>query len=120
MKTFQDFFNSSKDNPSKERFTPNTRVHHQNAMRSVNRKHQNQVASYYGFKKKKAHPFVDRIVKNDLYGNWNISNLVAEQILKTYGITHTPDKSYVKSINRTGINLSFNKEKNNFILSRKK
>jgi hypothetical protein len=119
MKNFQDFFNASKDNPSKERFTPNTRVHHQNAMRSVNRKHQNQVARSHGFERKKDDPIVDSIVKYNKKGSWVLSNVDANRILKTYGINHTPNKRYSKSINRTGIIINFNNSTNKFTLSRK-
>lgn len=114
MDNFLKFFNSSK-----ERFTPNTRVHHQNTVRGLNRKSQNQVAKRYGWQAKKANPIIDSIVKNNKIGKWNIGNSQAMQILKTYGINHQP-KDYTKAINKTGINIHFDNKNNKFSLSRKK
>jgi len=114
METFKKFFDASK-----ERFTPNTRTHHQNPIRSIDRKHQNQVARCYGVDGMKEDPLVNRIVKNDKKGNWNISNADGIRLAKTYRIKHTPDKNYKKSLNRTGISLSYDFNSKKFKLSRK-
>jgi hypothetical protein len=113
MKNFYSFFNSSS-----EKATPNTRKHHQNAIRSINRKHQNQVAKCYGHEKRKMHPLIDSIVKNDKKGVWNISDLDANKILNLYKIHHIPGKSYSKSINRTDIDINYDSIKKKFTLSR--
>ncbi|NBO36536.1 hypothetical protein EBU91_03225 [bacterium] len=111
MEKFSKFFNASK-----ERFTPNTKTHHQIPIRSTNRKSQNQVARYYGYAGRKDDPIIDTIVKNKKKGTWNISIPSAQRILKTYGIKHTPDKSYTKSINRTGITINYDSNRNLFTL----
>jgi hypothetical protein len=115
MDNFSNFFNSSK-----ERFTPNTRVHHQNTVRGLNRKSQNQVARRYGWEGKKDNPIIDSIVKNNKIGKWNIGNAQAMQLLKTYRINHIPNKDYTKAINKTGISISFDSKNNKFFLSREK
>jgi hypothetical protein len=113
MKSFYDFFNSSK-----ERFTPNTRTHHQNAMRSINRKHQNQVARSHGHERQKEDPIINNIVKYNKKGVWPLNVSDANRILKTYGINHIPNKNYRKSINRTGIDIAYNNATKKFTLSR--
>ena len=114
MKNFEDFFNASK-----ERFTPNTRVHHQNPMRSITRKHQNQVARSHGFERQKEDPIINNIVKFQKKGNWVLNPTDAFRILKTYGINHVANKNYSKSINRTGIDINYNSSTKKFTLSRK-
>jgi hypothetical protein len=113
MDNFSKFFDLAK-----QRATPNTRVHHQNPMRSITRKHQNQVARRYGYEAKKDDPVIDNIVKNKKYGKWNIGGAAAQRILKTYGIKHIAGKNYTKAINKTGININFDAQKNLFNLSR--
>jgi|694.fasta_scaffold72262_2 hypothetical protein len=115
MENFSSFFNASK-----ERFTPNTKKHHQNTIRSINRKSQNQVAKMYGSAGRKEDPTIDAIVKNNKIGRWPISNLVAKRIISTYAPMKHEEKSYTKAINRTGINLVFNSETNKFYLERLK
>lgn len=115
MESFSKFFNAAK-----ERFTPNTRTHHQNTVRPIDRPHQNQVARYYGAAGRKDDPIVDRIVKNEKYGKWPIGNIDANRLLKTYGIKHIPDKSYSKSINKTGIIINYDSNSKKFNLSRNK
>ena len=114
MDNFASHFNAA----SKERFTPNTRKHHQNPIRGTTRKHQNQVARFYGSAGKKDDPLVDNIVKNNKKGKWNINGAAAQRLLKTYGIRHTPDKNYSKAINRTGININYNANTKLFTLSK--
>jgi hypothetical protein len=116
MESFAKFFDASK-----ERFTPNTRKHHQNPLRGTNtkepRKHLNQVAACYGSAGRKDDPLVDNIVKNNKVGTWNISPAVAKRLLSTYGIHHQ-NRNYSKAINRTGININFDSTKNRYTLSR--
>jgi hypothetical protein len=109
--SFSSFFKNS---------TPNTREHQQNPIRSMNRKHLNQVP--YSKGQQAQDPLVDRIIKNNQYGKWpNISYITGKRIAKTYHITHTEDKPYNnKSINRTGITLSYNPETKKFTLERLK
>lgn len=113
MENFSSFFNASK-----ERFTPNTKKHHQNTIRSINRKSQNQVARMYGSAGRKEDPTIDNIVKNNKIGRWPISNLVAKRIISSYPPMKHVEKSYTKAINRTGVNLIFNSENNKFHLER--
>ena len=113
MEKFSSFFNSSK-----ETSTPNTRKHSQNAIRSITRKHQNQVPRMYGNEGKKAHPLIDSIVKNNKHGQWNISPLDGQNIVKTYGINHNPNKSYTKDINKTNISINYDANTKKFTLSR--
>jgi hypothetical protein len=115
MENFSKFFDASK-----ERFTPNTRKHHQNPIRSINRKHQNQVARMYGAAGRKDDPIVDSIVKYDKAGKWPIGIAAAQRLLKTYGIKHLPEKSYSKAINRTGIMISYDSNTKKFNLNRQK
>lgn len=113
MENFSKFFNASK-----ERFTPNTRKHHQNPIRSTNRKHQNQVARFYGSAGQKDDPVIDNIVKNNKKGRWNVNAPSAHRILKTYRINHIPDKSYTKAINKTGISINYDANTKLFTLSK--
>jgi hypothetical protein len=114
MENFSKFFNSAK-----ERFTPNTRKHHQNPIRSINRPHQNQVARYYGADGRKADPLIDRIVKNNKVGKWPLSPIDAQRILKTYGRKHDPNKNYSKSIDgKTGISITYDSNTKRFTISR--
>lgn len=115
MENFSTFFNASK-----ERFTPNTRKHHQNPIRSINRKSQNQVARRYGHEGRKADPAIDNIVKNNRIGRFPISNLVAKRIIATYPPMKHEEKSYSKAVETTGINLVFNANNNKFYLERLK
>ena len=99
MENFKKYFNAVKP-------TENSRVHHHNLFRSQTRKHQNQVAHRYGYKGKKDHPLVDRLVKGNLIGKWGLNKLDATGptgILKTYGMVHTPDQPYSKAVKQTGI-----------------
>ena len=112
MESFAKFFDASK-----ERFTPNTRKHHQNPIRGNDRKHMNQVAARYGEAGRKDDPLVDNIVKNNKVGTWNINPAVAKRLLSTYGIHHQ-NRNYSKAINRTGININYNSEKKQYTLSR--
>jgi hypothetical protein len=98
MESFSQFFKTS---------TPNTRAQHQNPIRSLNRKHQNQVAYKYGYKGQKEDPFINNIIKYKKYGNWTISPIDGQRIATTYRIKHNPLKPYSKSINKTGITLNF-------------
>lgn len=84
--------------------TPHTREHQQNPMRSMNRKHLNQVPRSKSIQKED--PLIDRIVKYKNKGSWNISKPDAQRILKTYGINHT-NKPYKKAINKTGIYITY-------------
>lgn len=86
--------------------TPYTREHQQNPIRSMNRKHLNQVPKSKGMQKED--PVIDRLVKYKNKGSWNISKIDAQRILKTYGIKHIQDQSYKKAINRTGIYIKYN------------
>lgn len=113
MESFSKFFDIARG-----KATPNTRTHHQNLVRSSTRKHQNQVARRYGYEGKKSNHLIDDIVKNNKKGNWNISKLDAENILKTYGLNHIPNKNYSKAINRTGININYDSVKKIFSLSK--
>lgn len=113
MNNFSKFFNLAK-----EKATPNTRKHHQNLVRGVNRKHQNQVARCYGHEGRKDHNLIDNIVKNDKKGKWNINGVQAQEILNTYGIKHIQNKNYSKAINRTGININYDANTKLFSLSR--
>lgn len=110
MQSFSSFFKTS---------TSNTREHQQTAVRSMDRKHLNQVP--YSKGKQKEDPLIDRITKNNLYGKWpNISNVTGVRITKTYHINHTPDKAYTKSLNRTGISISYNPQTKLFSMERLK
>lgn len=126
MENFKNYFNVAKP-------TENSRVHHHNLFRSPTRKHQNQVARRYGYEGKKDHPVIDRLVKNNLIGKWALSNIDAlspNGIIKTYGLTHTPDEPYSKAIKQTGITVHYvpseeepleNEEREgSFFISRKK
>jgi hypothetical protein len=108
--SFSSFFKQS---------TPHTREHQQNPMRSMNRKHLNQVP--YSKGQQANDPLVDRIIKNNKTGKWlNVGMSTGLRLAKTYHITHTPDKAYSKSINNTGITLSYNPETKKFNLERLK
>lgn len=89
-------------------------------MRSMNRKHLNQVP--YSKGQQAQDPLVDNIIKNDKYGKWpNIGYATGKRLAKTYHITHTDDKAYSnKSLNKTGITLSYNPELKRFTLERLK
>jgi hypothetical protein len=96
--------------------TPHTREHQQNPMRSMDRKHLNQVPRS---KSQQAQdPLIDRIIKNDMYGKWNISYLTGQRLAKTYFGTHTDGQNYTKSINRTKIKLTYNAQTRKFNLER--
>jgi hypothetical protein len=106
--SFSSFFKTS---------TPHTREHQQNPMRSMNRKHLNQVP--YSKSQQALDPLIDNIIKNDKYGKWpNISYYTGKRLAKTYHITHIDDKSYSKDINKTGIILSYNPQTKKFTLER--
>lgn len=108
--SFSSFFKQS---------TPHTREHQQNPMRSMNRKHLNQVP--YSKGQQANDPLVDRIIKNNKFGKWpNVGMSTGLRLAKTYHITHTPDKAYSKSINNTGITLSYNPQTKKFNLERLK
>lgn len=115
MDNFSTFFNIAK-----EKATPNTRKHHQNLARGIDRKHQNQVARCYGHEGRKQHQLVDNIVKNNKNGKWNISAVQAKELLNTYGIKHIENKNYSKSINKTGININYDANTKLFFLTRNK
>jgi hypothetical protein len=113
MDNFSTFFNIAK-----EKATPNTRKHHQNLARGMNRKHHNQVARCYGHEGRKEHQLIDSIVKNKKNGKWNINPVQAKEILNAYGIKHIEDKNYSKAINRTGININYDATSKLFTLTR--
>jgi hypothetical protein len=110
MQSFSSFYKTS---------TAHTREHQQNPVRSMNRKHLNQVPRS---KSQQAQdPLVDRIIKNDMYGKWpNIGTPKGMRLTKTYHIIHTPDKAYSKSLNNTGITISYNPQTKKFDLERLK
>lgn len=87
-------------------------------MRSMNRKHLNQVPRSKGMQKED--PVIDRLVKYKNKGFWNISNIDAQRILKTYGIKHIPNQSYKKAINKTGIYINYNPSTNRYQLVKSK
>lgn len=74
-------------------------------MRSMDRKHLNQVPRSKGMQKED--PVIDRIVKYNKNGSWNISKIDAQRIMKTYGIKHLQGRPYKKAINKTGIYLNY-------------
>jgi hypothetical protein len=85
-------------------------------MRSMNRKHLNQVPRSKGIQKED--PVVDRLVKYKNKGSWNISKIDAQRIMKSYGIKHDPSRSYKKAINRTGIYINYNQSSDRYQLTK--
>ena len=85
-------------------------------MRSMNRKHLNQVPRSKGIQKED--PLIDRLVKYKSIGSWNISKLVAQRIMKRYGIKHDPSRSYKKAVNKTGIYVNYNHSSDRYQLTK--
>lgn len=96
--------------------TPHTREHQQNPMRSMDRKHLNQVPRSKSIQKED--PVIDRLIKYKNKGVWNISKIDAQRILKTYGIKHRENESYKKAINKTGIYINFNPSSGRYQLTK--
>jgi len=99
--------------------TPHTREHQQVGIRSFDRKHLNQVPRS---KSQQAnHPLIDQLIKNDRnVGRKVISKPIAESILKQYHIKFSPGERIVKSINRTGISITYDPIHNVYTLIKTK
>jgi hypothetical protein len=93
---FKTFFSTS---------TPHTREHQQTPIRSFNRKRLNQVP--YSKNPQKAHPYITTLLKNKISKNEKISELLAADIAKVYGLNFEKEenKDFVKNINRTGASI---------------
>jgi hypothetical protein len=103
---FKTFFSTS---------TPHTREHQQVPIRSINRKHLNQVP--YSKNPQKAHPYITTLLKNKIPKNDKISKFLAMDIAKVYGLNFEKEenKDFVKDINRTGA--SIKREGNNYYIT---
>jgi hypothetical protein len=89
---FKTFFSTS---------TPHTREHQQVPIRSINRKHLNQVP--YSKNPQKNHPYITTLLKNKVAKNDKIPDELAISISKAYGfnIEKEENKDFSKAINRT-------------------
>jgi hypothetical protein len=103
---FKTFFSTS---------TPHTREHQQVPIRSIDRKHLNQVP--YSKNPQKAHPYITTLLKNKISKNDKISKFLAMDILETYGqnINKEENKDFVRNINSTGITIK--REGNNYYIT---
>ena len=112
------FFSFFKRSPSKP--TKSSRTHHQTLGRMMNmgnRQHLNMVGKVHG--KQMKNSTVENFLKNKNIKT-NISRPVALDILKDFGMNHTPGQTYCKAINRTGSYIHYNHETQKWTLSKSK
>lgn len=97
--------------------TKNSKAHHQTTGRMMNMGNRNSLNLIGKTHGKQMNNSVIERFKNNKNTRELISAVDARQILKDFKINHS-SQSYTKAINRTGIYIHFNQEKNKWFLTK--